>query len=124
MARPHGAPGLLLVPLARLRALPGPTGAPPGFARAHWRAPRALPEGGRCGGWAALAALVTTVLAGLAALPARAAADEKLLAAARAAQPAVIESLREMVAIESGTMDAPGLARLADMPSAASPRWA
>ena len=64
------------------------------------------------------------MLAGLAALPARAAADEKLLAAARAAQPAVIESLREMVAIESGTMDAPGLARLADMPSAASPRWA
>ncbi len=63
---------------------------------------------------ATLAALVTTVLAGFAALPAQAAADEKLLAAARAAQPAVIESLREMVAIESGTMDAPGLARLAD----------
>jgi glutamate carboxypeptidase len=42
------------------------------------------------------------------------AADEKLLAAARAAQPAVVEALREMVAIESGTMDAAGLAKMAD----------
>lgn len=37
-----------------------------------------------------------------------------LLAAARAAQPAVMESLREMVGIESGSSDAPGLARMAD----------
>ena len=42
------------------------------------------------------------------------AADDKILAAARAAQPAVIEALREMVAIESGTMDAAGLAKMAD----------
>ena len=39
------------------------------------------------------------------------AADEKLLAAARAAQPAVIDSLREMVLIESGSQDAAGLKR-------------
>lgn len=44
---------------------------------------------------------------------AAAAPDEKLLAAARAAQPAVIETLKELVTIESGTMDAPGIARLA-----------
>ena len=42
------------------------------------------------------------------------AADEKLLAAARAAEPAVITSLHEMVAIESGTMDLPGLRRMTD----------
>ena len=41
-------------------------------------------------------------------------ADEKLLAAARAAAPAVIESLKEMVTIESGTMDFPGLGRMTD----------
>lgn len=40
--------------------------------------------------------------------------DRNLLAAARAAEPAVIESLREMVTIESGTMDPQGLARIAD----------
>ena len=44
-------------------------------------------------------------------LPASAAFDEKLLAAARAAEPAVIQSFKEMVSIESGTMDAAGLAR-------------
>lgn len=54
------------------------------------------------------------VLAALAALPAHAAPDEALLAAARAAQPAVVTSLREMVAIESGTMDAPGIGKMAD----------
>ncbi len=42
------------------------------------------------------------------------AADDKLLAAARAAQPAVIESLREMVLIESGSQDAAGLKAMAD----------
>jgi glutamate carboxypeptidase len=43
-----------------------------------------------------------------------AAADQKLLAAARAAQPAVIESLREMVLIESGSQDAAGLKAMTD----------
>jgi len=51
---------------------------------------------------------------GLATLSAQAAPDERLLAAARAAEPAVIQSLKDMVSIESGTMDAPGLSRMAD----------
>lgn len=56
-----------------------------------------------------------SLIATLAVLAATAhAADEKLLAAARAAQPAVIESLREMVLIESGSQDATGLKRMAD----------
>lgn len=42
------------------------------------------------------------------------AADDKLLAAAREQQPAVIESLREMVLIESGTTDPAGLAKMAE----------
>jgi glutamate carboxypeptidase len=47
--------------------------------------------------------------------PARAGgADEKLLAATRAAQPAVIESLRQMVLIESGSADATGLKAMSD----------
>ena len=50
----------------------------------------------------------------IAAASASAATDEKLLTAARAAEPAVIESLKEMVNIESGTMDLPGLGRMAD----------
>ena len=59
--------------------------------------------------------LKRTLIAALAVLAASAhAADEKLLAAARAAQPAVIESLREMVLIESGSQDAAGLTRMAD----------
>ena len=45
---------------------------------------------------------------------ASAATDEKMLTAARAAEPAVIESLKEMVNIESGTMDLPGMGRMAD----------
>ena len=49
-----------------------------------------------------------------ASLPAWAAPDAAVLAAARAAEPAVIQSLKDMVAIESGTMDAPGLGRMAD----------
>ena len=56
--------------------------------------------------WPLLAALACCTLAQ--------AADEKLLAAARAAQPAVIESLREMVLIESGSQDAAGLKSMAD----------
>ncbi len=57
-------------------------------------------------------ALLATLI--VAATSASAATDEKLLAAARAVEPAVIESLKEMVAIESGTMDLPGLGRMAD----------
>ena len=55
---------------------------------------------------AALAAALTT--------GARAAPDAALLAAAQAAEPAVIQSLKDMVTIESGTMDAPGLGKMAD----------
>jgi Peptidase family M20/M25/M40 len=50
----------------------------------------------------------------LAAANPAAAADANLLAAARAAQPAVIESLREMVLMESGSHDAAGLKSMAD----------
>lgn len=50
----------------------------------------------------------------LATAVAHAAADARLLEAARAQQPAVIESLREMVSIESGTTDLAGLAKMAD----------
>ena len=46
--------------------------------------------------------------------PAHAAPDAALLRAAQAAEPAVIVSLKDMVALESGTMDAPGLKRMAD----------
>jgi glutamate carboxypeptidase len=58
-------------------------------------------------------ALLLTLLGLHAATPAGA-ADEKLLAAARAAQPAVIDSLRDMVLIESGSADATGLKGMAD----------
>lgn len=56
------------------------------------------------------------LLAGICLLPvlAHAAPDEKLKTAATQAQPAVIESLREMVLIESGSGDAAGLAKMAD----------
>jgi glutamate carboxypeptidase len=47
-----------------------------------------------------------------------AAADEKLKAAAEAAQPALIETLQEMVLIESGSGDVEGLARMADLTEA------
>ncbi|HEU0082816.1 MAG TPA: peptidase M20, partial [Bradyrhizobium sp.] len=47
-----------------------------------------------------------------------AAADEKLKTAAEAAQPALIETLHEMVLIESGSGDVEGLARLADLTEA------
>lgn len=53
----------------------------------------------------------TLTLAGAAA---SAAPDAKLLSAARAAEPAVIQSLKDMVTIESGTMDLPGLGRMTD----------
>ncbi|MGY3693205.1 glutamate carboxypeptidase [Bradyrhizobium sp. USDA 3240] len=50
----------------------------------------------------------------LASSPAFAAADEKLRAAAEQAQPAVIESLHDMVLIESGSSDVEGLKKMAD----------
>jgi glutamate carboxypeptidase len=56
--------------------------------------------------WLLLAALAISAIAH--------AADERLLAAARAAQPAVIDSLREMVMMESGSQDAAGLKSMAD----------
>ena len=46
---------------------------------------------------------------------AQAAADEKLRAAAEAARPALIDTLHEMVLIESGSADVAGLARMADL---------
>lgn len=46
--------------------------------------------------------------------PALAAPDAKLKAAAEAAQPALIETLKDMVMIESGSGDAEGLAKMAD----------
>lgn len=58
---------------------------------------------------ATLAATVTLTSAAAWAAP-----DARLLAAAQAAEPAVIQSLRDMVTIESGTMDAPGLTKMAD----------
>lgn len=47
-----------------------------------------------------------------------AAADEKLKAAAEQAQPALIETLHDMVMIESGSGDVAGLARMADFTEA------
>ena len=57
------------------------------------------------------AAFLTLVLASC---PALAAPDEKLRAAAEAAQPALIDTLRDMVMIESGSADVEGLAKMAD----------
>ena len=62
-------------------------------------------------------ALLLTGLVLLGMLPspaAQAALDDTLLAAAKAAEPAVVNTLKEMVAIESGTMDRPGLKRISD----------
>lgn len=46
---------------------------------------------------------------------AHASPDERLLKAAEQAKPALIETLREMVMIESGSSDTAGLARMADL---------
>ena len=59
------------------------------------------------------AALIAATLVAAGAT-ARAAPDAALLAAANAAQPAVIASLKDMVAIESGSTNAAGLAKMAD----------
>ena len=50
--------------------------------------------------------------------PALAAADEKLRAAAEQAQPALIETLHDMVMIESGSSDVEGLKKMADFTEA------
>jgi glutamate carboxypeptidase len=52
------------------------------------------------------------------AAPALAAPDEKLKTAAEAAQPALIETLHEMVLIESGSGDVEGLAKMAGLTEA------
>ena len=54
----------------------------------------------------------------IASSPAIAAPDEKLRTAAEQAQPALIETLRDMVMIESGSGDAEGLAKMADFTEA------
>src|SRR5690242_4736434 len=64
---------------------------------------------GRCAVRLALAATLSA-----AAVPALAAADVALLDAARKAQPTVVESLKDMVMIESGSANAEGLAKMAD----------
>ena len=51
----------------------------------------------------------------LAFAPAQAAPDAALLAAAEKAQPAVIDNLKEMVAIESGSLNVDGLLKMADL---------
>ncbi len=45
----------------------------------------------------------------------QAAPDAKLLAAAEKAQPAVIDNLKEMVLIESGSLNVDGLLKMADV---------
>jgi len=50
----------------------------------------------------------------LLAFKATAALDHSLLAAAQAEQAPVMDTLRTLVTMESGTMDAPGLARMTD----------
>ena len=63
----------------------------------------------------ARAAALAALLGGLiVALPAQAGLDVALLEAARKAQPAVVESLKDMVTIESGSANAEGLTRMAD----------
>jgi len=52
------------------------------------------------------------------AAPAFAAPDEKLRAAAEQARPALIDTLRDMVMIESGSSDVAGLAKMADFTEA------
>jgi len=52
------------------------------------------------------------------ATPAIAAPDEKLHTAAEAAKPALIDTLRDMVMIESGSSDVEGLAKMADFTEA------
>src|SRR6187399_2569181 len=67
----------------------------------------------RCGRRSGLLTL-TAALAWAAAAPVHAAADPALLDAARRAQPAVVESLKDMVMIESGSANVEGLTKMAD----------
>src|SRR5215472_10067796 len=60
----------------------------------------------------AIAAAAAVLLAGAGSAIA-ATADSTLLEAARAAQPAVVQSLKDMVSIESGSANAAGLAQMA-----------
>lgn len=62
----------------------------------------------------ATALAVAAAVAALAPSPAAAQLDTALRDAARAEQPALVASLKEMVAIESGSIDGPGLTRLGD----------
>jgi glutamate carboxypeptidase len=64
--------------------------------------------------WRALIVSGCVAGAALAAGSADAAADAALLDAARRAQPAVVESLKDMVLIESGSANTEGLAKMAD----------
>src|SRR5690625_6000880 len=57
-------------------------------------------------------ALLASLTCGLT-LPAHASTNQKLLAAASAAEPAVIQSLHDMVTIESGSGDVAGLEKMA-----------
>lgn len=63
---------------------------------------------------AAIAAPAAALAAALACTPVVAAPDTALLEAARQAQPAVIDTLRDLVTIESGSTDTVGLAKMAD----------
>ncbi|MDQ6684254.1 MAG: hypothetical protein M3Z16_03935 [Pseudomonadota bacterium] len=75
---------------------------------------RSLPAGATLRRWPrglAIAACATTLLLPLAA---RAATDAALLAAAHAEQPTVVDSLKAMVSIESGSADNSGLAKMAE----------
>jgi glutamate carboxypeptidase len=60
------------------------------------------------------ATLIAVTLAAVAATSRAAPPDAALLAAANAAQPGVIASLKDMVSIESGSSNAAGLAKMAD----------
>jgi glutamate carboxypeptidase len=63
--------------------------------------------------------IVWTALAGsLLATSAHAQRDEKVLAAAQAAQPAVIETLQQLVAMESGSANLAGISKVADFAEA------
>ena len=62
-----------------------------------------------------LARAVALATLALAAATAHAAPDERLMNAAKAAQPAVIDTLKTLVAIESGSRDLEGLAKMADV---------
>ena len=61
---------------------------------------------------------ITLLILACAGSPVLAAPDEKLRAAAEQAQPALIDTLRDMVMIESGSADVEGLARMADFTEA------